>query len=477
MITFILSIIALVLGYVLYGKFAERVFGPDPARKTPAYTKQDGVDFMPMPTWKIFMIQFLNIAGLGPIFGAILGAQFGTAAYIWIVVGCIFIGAFHDYFSGMISLREGGANLPEIIGKYLGSTTKTVMRVFTVILLVLVGVVFVSQPAGILDKITPDWMNNTFWIVVIFAYYLIATLLPIDKVIGKVYPLFAFALIFMAVGVLFMIFWNGIELPEITDGIANSHPHKDTTPIFPIMCITIACGAISGFHATQSPLMARCLKNENLGRPVFYGAMILEGIIAMIWAAAAIWYYKEKGYGESQASIVYFITETWMGKVGSILAMLGVVFAPIPSGDTALRSARLIIADFFKMDQSKISQRLMISVPVFIATALIIVYSLSDAAGFNVIWRYFGWSNQALSVFTLWSITVYMVINRKPWIMAFLPALYMTVVCSTYLFIAPECLHLAPTLSYILGGVCGAVAIAMFFVWKNKQDSKTMLQK
>jgi carbon starvation protein CstA len=243
------------------------------------------------------------------------------------------------------------------------------------------------------------------------------------------------------------------------------------------MCITIACGAISGFHATQSPLMARCLKNENLGRPVFYGAMILEGIIAMIWAAAAIWYYKEKGYGESQASIVYFITETWMGKVGSILAMLGVVFAPITSGDTALRSARLILADFFKMDQSKISQRLMISVPVFIATALIIVYSLSDAAGFGVIWRYFGWSNQALSVFTLWSVTVYMVINRKPWIMAFLPALYMTVVCSTYLFIAPECLHLAPTLSYILGGVCGAVAIAMFFVWKNKQDSKTLLQK
>jgi len=340
-----------------------------------------------------------------------------------------------------------------------------------------VGVVFVSQPAGILDKITPDWMNNTFWIIVIFAYYLVATLLPIDKVIGKVYPLFAFALIFMAVGVLFMIFWNGIQLPEITDGIANSHPNKETTPIFPIMCITIACGAISGFHATQSPLMARCLKNENLGRPVFYGAMILEGIIAMIWAAAAIWYYKEKGYGESQASIVYFITETWMGKVGSILAMLGVVFAPITSGDTALRSARLILADFFKMDQSKITKRLLISVPVFLVTALIIVYSLNDAAGFNIIWRYFGWSNQALSVFTLWTVTVYMVINKKPWIMAFLPALYMTVVCSTYLFIAPECMHLDATLSYILGGVCGAVAIVVFFVWKSKRDSNPMLNK
>ncbi|MBR6177971.1 MAG: carbon starvation protein A [Bacteroidales bacterium] len=469
MVTFCIALLLLVLGYLLYGKVAERVIKPDSKAQTPAYAKNDGVDYIPMPTWKIFMIQFLNIAGLGPIFGAILGAQFGPAAYIWIVVGCIFIGAFHDYFSGMISLREGGANLPEIIGKYLGNTTKTVMRIFSVVLLVLVGVVFVSQPAGLLDKITPDWMNNTFWIIVIFAYYLVATLLPIDKVIGKVYPLFAFALIFMAVGVLFMIFWNGIDLPEITDGLSNCHPNKETTPIFPIMCITIACGAISGFHATQSPLMARCLKNENLGRKVFYGAMILEGIIAMIWAAAAIWYYKEKGYGESQASIVYFITETWMGRIGSILAMLGVVFAPITSGDTALRSARLILADFFKMDQSKISKRLLISVPVFIATALIIVYSLSDAAGFNIIWRYFGWSNQALSVFTLWAITVYMVITKKPWIMAFLPALFMTMVCATYLLLAPECLHLDHTISYIVGGVVTVAFAIGFFIWKGKR--------
>ena len=469
MITFLTAIGLLILGYVFYGKFSEKVFAPDPSKKTPAYAMQDGVDYIPLPTWKIFMIQFLNIAGLGPIFGAILGAQFGTAAYIWIVVGCIFIGAFHDFFSGMISVREGGANLPDIIGKYLGNTTKQVMRIFTVVLLVLVGVVFVSQPAGILDKITPDYMNNTFWIIVIFAYYLIATLLPIDKVIGKVYPVFAFSLIFMAVGVLFMILWQGIDLPEITDGIANSHPNKDTTPIFPIMCITIACGAISGFHATQSPLMARCLKNEKLGRPVFYGAMILEGIIAMIWAAAAIWFYKEKGYGESQASIVYFITETWMGKIGSILAMLGVVFAPITSGDTALRSARLIVADFFKIDQTNISKRLMVSIPIFAVTALIIVYSLSDAAGFNIIWRYFGWSNQALSVFTLWTVTVYMVLNNKPWIMAFLPAVYMTLVCSTYLFIAPECFSLNPMVSYCAGGVCAATSMVLFFKWKRGQ--------
>lgn len=477
MITFILAIVALILGYMLYGKFAERIFGPD-NRQTPAYTHNDGVDYIPMPTWKIFMIQFLNIAGLGPIFGAILGAQFGTAAYIWIVVGCIFIGAFHDFYSGMISLREGGANLPEIIGKYLGNSTKQIMRVFTVILLVLVGVVFVSQPASLLNKITPDWMNNTFWIVVIFAYYLVATLLPIDKVIGKIYPIFAISLIFMALGVLFMIFWNNINLPEITDGIANNHPNKDTTPIFPIMCITIACGAISGFHATQSPLMARCLKKETLGRPVFYGAMIVEGIMAMIWAAAAIWYYNENpdtGYKESQANIVYFITETWMGKIGSILAMLGVIFAPITSGDTALRSARLILADFFKVDQSKISKRLMISIPIFVLTALIIVYSLNDAAGFGIIWRYFGWSNQALSVFTLWAITVYMVINKQPWIMAFLPAVYMTMVCTTYLFIAPECMKLNANLSYILGAICSIASIALFFIWKgNRKESNPL---
>ena len=472
MITFSVSIILLIVGYLVYGKFAERVFKPDSNAATPAYTKNDGVDYMPLPTWKIFMIQFLNIAGLGPIFGAILGAQFGTAAYIWIVVGCIFIGAFHDYFSGMISLREGGANLPDIIGKYLGNTTKQVMRVFTVILLVLVGVVFVSQPAGILDRITPEWMNNTFWIIVIFAYYLIATLLPIDKVIGKIYPLFAFSLIFMALGVLFMIFKQGISLPEITDGIASIHPQKEVTPIFPIMCITIACGAISGFHATQSPLMARCLKNEKLGRPVFYGAMILEGIMAMIWAAAAIWYYKEKGYGETQASIVYFITETWMGKVGSVLAMLGVVFDPITSGDTALRSARLILADFLKIDQTKISKRLMVSLPIFAITALIIVYSLSDAAGFNVIWRYFGWSNQALSVFTLWAITVYMVINHKPWVMAFVPAVYMTLVCSTYLFVAPECFGLGGSLPYILGGACACASIIIFANWIKKDNQR-----
>ncbi len=482
MITFIIAIIALVIGYLLYGKLAERIMAPDPNRPTPAYTMQDGVDYMPMPTWKIFMIQFLNIAGLGPIFGAVSGALFGTAAYIWIVVGCIFIGAVHDYMAGMLSLRDGGSNLPEIIGKYLGKNAQRIMRIFTVVLMVMVGAVFVSGPAGILNELTSgsvSWMNSNFWIIIIFIYYVIATLLPIDKIIGKVYPIFAFALIFMALGVFAMLVFGGYgsSLPEITDGIANQHPKADSTPIFPILCITIACGAISGFHATQSPLMARCLKNENLGRKVFYGSMIAEGIIAMIWAAAAIWYYQEYGTGESKpANIVNFITKTYLGQIGAILALLGVVFAPITSGDTALRSCRLIIADIFKMDQKTIRKRLAICVPLFVVTAGLIVYSLADKDGFNIIWRYFGWSNQALSVFTLWAITVYLAKKGKPWIITLLPAIYMTMVCITYLFIAPECFRaiepLKPILTDGVGytiGIISAIASAVLFLrWKNK---------
>lgn len=487
MYTFIIAIIALVAGYMLYGKVAERIMGPDPNRPTPAYTMQDGVDYMPMPTWKIFMIQFLNIAGLGPIFGAVSGALFGTAAYIWIVVGCIFIGAVHDYMAGMLSLRDGGSNLPEIIGKYLGKNAQNVMRIFTIILMVMVGAVFVSGPAGILDELTKEhisWMNSTFWIVVIFIYYVIATLLPIDKIIGKVYPIFAFALIFMALGVLAMLIFGdyGSSLPEITDGISNHHPKASTTPIFPILCITIACGAISGFHATQSPLMARCLKNENLGRKVFYGSMIAEGIIAMIWAAAAIWYYQEYGTDEGKpANIVNFITKTYLGQAGAILALLGVVFAPITSGDTALRSCRLIIADMFKMEQKTIRKRLAICVPLFVVTAGLIVYSLADKEGFGIIWRYFGWSNQALSVFTLWAITAYLTINRKPWIITFIPAVYMTMVCFTYLFIAPECFRAIEALKDVLTdtvaygiGIAGAVAsIIIFFRWKATLPSQS----
>lgn len=472
MVTFCIALLLLVLGYLLYGKVAERVIKPDSKAQTPAYAKNDGVDYIPMPTWKIFMIQFLNIAGLGPIFGAVLGAKFGTSAYIWIVFGCIFIGAVHDYTSGMLSLRHGGENLPEIIGRYLGNTTKLIMRIFTIILMVMVAAVFVSGPAAILDSLTPESLNANFWIIVIFVYYVVATLLPIDKIIGKVYPVFAIALIFMALGILVMLFTGQYHIPEITEGLTNTHPQADVLPIFPIMCVTIACGAISGFHATQSPLMARCLKNENLGRKVFYGSMILEGIMALIWAAAAIWYYQNYGYEEGNAAkIVNFITNTWMGRFGAILALLGVVFAPITSGDTALRSCRLIVADFLKKDQQKISNRLLIAIPLFVATAGVIIYSLADSNGFNLIWRYFAWCNQTLSVFTLWAVTVFLVVKGKKWIITFIPALFMTQVCATYLLLAPECLSLDHTLSYIIGGVVTIAFAIGFFVWKNKRSA------
>ena len=312
MITFTLCLLALVAGYFIYGRVVERIFGPDD-RKTPALTRTDGVDYIPMPTWKIFMIQFLNIAGLGPIFGAIMGAKFGTASYLWIVLGSIFAGAVHDYLSGMLSMRHDGESLPELIGRYLGVGAKQVMRVFTVVLMVLVGAVFVAGPAGLLAKLTPEALDTTFWIVVVFLYYVLATMLPIDKIIGKVYPVFAVALLFMAVGILVMLYVHHPALPELWDGLGNTHPDAAALPIFPIMFVSIACGAISGFHATQSPLMARCLKSERRGRPVFYGAMITEGIVALIWAAAATWFFRENGMGESNAAVIVdAVTKEWL---------------------------------------------------------------------------------------------------------------------------------------------------------------------
>lgn len=408
MVSFSVCLLILIVGYFVYGKYVERIFGPDAKRQTPAVTKADGVDYIPLPTWKIFMIQFLNIAGLGPIFGAIMGAKFGTASYLWIVLGSVLAGAVHDYFSGMLSMRHGGESLPEIIGRYLGMTTKQVMRVFTVVLMILVGAVFVAGPAGLLAKLTPDSLDTTFWIIVVFLYYILATLLPIDKIIGKIYPVFAIALLFMAVGILVMLYVYHPALPELWDGVQNTHPNAAALPVFPIMFVSIACGAISGFHATQSPMMARCLKNETYGRPVFYGAMITEGIVALIWAAAATYFYHENGMGENNASVIVdAITKNWLGTVGGVLAILGVIAAPITSGDTAFRSARLIVADFMHMEQKSIRRRLYICIPMFLAAIALLLYSMEDAAGFDMIWRYFAWSNQTLSVFTLWAITVF----------------------------------------------------------------------
>lgn len=472
MVTFTFALLLLIAGYFIYGAFVDRIFGPD-VRPTPAKTMANGVDYVALPTWKIFLIQFLNIAGLGPIFGAIMGAQFGTASYLWIVLGTIFAGAVHDFFSGTLSIRHGGESLPEIVGRYLGLKTKKVVGVFTLILMVLVAAVFVSGPAELIAGMTPDWMNAYFWIVVIFLYYILATLLPVDKIIGKIYPLFAAALLFMAGGILVMLYVKSPDLPEMWNGFGTKY---ESNPIFPMMFISIACGAISGFHATQSPLMARCISNEKHCRPIFYGAMVAEGIVALIWAAAATAFFQENGIIDqvtgkafSGAAVATSISKEWLGAVGGVLAILGIVAAPITSGDTALRSARLIAADFLKVDQKPIVKRLLICIPIFLLTIGLLMYSLRDADGFKIIWRYFAWCNQTLAVFTLWTIVVYLVRSGKNFYIALVPALLMTLVCTTYICIAPEGFSLPHGLSYGIGGVCTLVALVWFIRWCNKK--------
>lgn len=471
MITFLVCFVILVLAYFTYGKFIENIIQPDAKRETPAITRADGVDYVPMPAWKMFMIQFLNIAGLGPIFGAIMGAKFGSSAYIWIVVGCIFAGAVHDYIAGMLSLKHDGESLPDLIGRYLGKGVMNFVRVFSILLMILVGVVFISGPAGLLNSLTG--MDAMWWMLIIFIYYLLASMLPIDKLIGKIYPIFAIALIFMAVGIFFRLLIVWPSIPELTDGLANTHPNADTVPIFPMLFISIACGAISGFHATQSPMMARCMTNEKQGRPIFYGAMIVEGIVALIWAAASNYFFQENGMAENNAAVVVNdITRHWLGTAGAVLAILGVIFAPITSGDTALRSARLIVADMFKMSQDKISKRLMICIPLFLVTAVILWYSLSDAEGFNIIWRYFAWSNQTLSVFTLWAATVFLYnFKKKYMVVTLIPAILMTMVTVSYILIAPEGFSLPYNVGLIISSVI-ALAIIGIFVYKTRKINK-----
>lgn len=463
MITFLVSFLLLIVGYFVYGKLVERVFAPDANRVTPAISMQDGVDYVPLKPWKLFTIQFLNIAGLGPIFGAIMGAKFGASAYLWIVFGCIFAGAVHDYLSGMLSLRNNGASLPELIGKYLGMSVQQFTRVFTILLMVLVGVVFISGPAGLLQNLTS--LGQWWWIGIIFAYYLLASMLPVDKLIGKIYPLFAVALLFMAVGILTVLLIKQPALPEITDGLQNTHPFAIDVPIFPMLFISIACGALSGFHATQSPLMARCMTNEKQGRPIFYGAMIVEGMVALIWAAAANVFFSQFGMGENNAAvIVNNISTEWLGVVGGALAILGVVFAPITSGDTAFRSARLIVADMFSIDQAPIKNRLLICVPMFLVATAILLYSLNDVEGFNVIWRYFAWANQTLGVITLWALSVWLMRTRRKWhFLTLIPAVFMTVVVLLYILIADEGLNFAYVPSLVASIFCSLLLTALFY--------------
>lgn len=480
MISFCIALAALIIGFFTYGKFVERVFGIDPDRKTPAIANPDGVDFVPLSGWKIFMIQFLNIAGLGPIFGAIMGAKFGTSSFLWIVFGTIFAGAVHDFMAGMISLRHNGESLPETIGRYLGVTAKQVMRFFTVILMILVGVVFVAGPADLLAMLTPQNLDSTFWIFVIFAYYILATMFPIDKIIGRIYPAFAVALIFMAIGILFMLFISFPDIPEITDGLSNKSEDPENNPIFPMLFISIACGAISGFHATQSPLMARCMTNERQGRYIFYGAMVTEGIVALIWAAAATYFFSPEGQAffhitepekvnGNSAVIVNIISNGWLGMVGGALAILGVVAAPITSGDTAFRSARLIVADFLHMEQRSISKRLLICIPLFLVAILILIYNLSDPAGFEKIWRYFAWSNQTLAVFTLWAITIYLSRKGKPYWITLIPALFMMAVVITYILFDRSGIALPYTTSVIISAIAVVISAIYFFLYRYKE--------
>ena len=477
MVTFFIALAVLIVGYLIYGKFIEKLFGADAKRETPAVTMADGVDYVPMKPWRIFLIQFLNIAGVGPIIGAIMGAQFGTASFLWIVFGSIFAGAVHDYLSGMISLRTKGSSLPEIHGMFLGNGVKQVMRGFTVLLMILVGVVFVNTPATLLiNNFTPGW-NPYVWVVIILAYYLIATLLPIDKLIGRLYPIFGILLLGMAVAIFVAFLVYKPEIPEIWSGLQNRHPGAAHNPIFPMMFISIACGAISGFHATQSPLMARCMVNEKQGRPIFYGAMITEGVVALIWAAASAYFFGPDSVvdvaGKSGAAIVGVIANTWFPSVIAVITVLGVISAAITSGDTALRSARLIIADFLHFDQKPVKNRLIIAIPMFAVTALILVYSLADARGFDIIWRYFAWANQVLAMVTLWTITVYLAQEKKAYIVTLIPAMFMTMVTMTYIFEFPagkyiEGVGFSSTVAPIIAACITVLFTALFWNWRKK---------
>ena len=467
MISLAISLVVLLVGYLVYSRLVEKVFAPDD-RQTPAVAVNDGVDCVPMKPWKAFLVQLLNIAGTGPIFGPLMGAVFGPVVFLWIVLGSILGGAVHDYMSGMISCRHGGSSIAELSGLYLGKVAKWVMRVFSVVLLVLCGVVFVTSPAGLLDKLTPDWMNSTFWAIVILAYYLLATLLPIDKVIGKLYPVFGVLLVSMAVAVMGGILFSGgkFTIPEIS--FANLHP--EGTPVWPYMFITVACGAISGFHATQSPMIAKCITSEKQGRKIFYGAMIGESVIALVWAAAGVAFYGatrmlNEALATGPSNVVYDISKGVLGPVGAFLAIVGVIVCPITSGDTAFRSARLILAETFKLEQKPIRNRLLITVPLLAAGGLLTWYAVTNNNGFQVVWRYFSWSNQTLAMISLWVATAYLARNGKrkySTLLTAIPAAFMSAVSLTYILMAGEGFSLSASIAYPAGIVFAAALFGLY---------------
>ncbi|MCG0238513.1 MAG: carbon starvation protein A [Firmicutes bacterium] len=459
MITFLASVALLIVGYLVYGKLVEKVFGIQPERPTPAYAMRDDVDYVPLDTPRAALIQLLNIAGLGPVFGPILGALWGPAAFIWIVLGSIFAGAVHDYLCGMMSVRHGGANMPALVGTYLGKGMRAFVNVFTVVLLILVGAVFVTGPADLLATLTPAWMDRRFWVTVIIVYYILATLLPVDKIIGRVYPFFGALLLIMALGVGAGLLLGDKPIPELT--LANLHP--DGLPIWPLMFVTIACGAISGFHATQSPIVARVVQNERNGRFVFYGMMIGEALIALVWAAAGMTLFDGPAglkealaqYG-GPAGVVRQIAILTMGSVGSVLAILGVVVLPITSGDTAFRGARLVLAEMLNMPQKEIAKRLLIAVPLFV-----VGFGLT-MTDFDFLWRYFAWANQTTAMIMLWAAAAYLLAQGKNHLIASVPAAFMTAVSFTYILQAPEGFRLPTTISYPAGLAITAAVVALF---------------
>ncbi|WP_323930393.1 carbon starvation CstA family protein [Aeromonas veronii] len=464
MIWFFLCVGLLVAGYFIYGKFIERIFSPKSELKTPAITMADGVDYVPMSDKKVYLVQLLNIAGVGPIFGPILGALYGPVAMLWIVFGCIFAGAVHDYFSGMLSVRAKGASVPTVVGEHLGTAAKHFMNLFAVVLLMLVGVVFVLSPAGLLANLTST--DLVYWIVAIFAYYILATIVPIDKIIGRFYPIFGALLVFMSVGLIVGLIASGKGFYNTGMDFSNLHPTE--LPLWPLLFITIACGAVSGFHATQSPLMARCMQNEKSGRFIFYGAMIGEGIIALIWCTLGLSFYDSTEAlnatmaNGGPAAVVHEVSTSLLGTVGGILAILGVVILPITSGDTAFRSARLIVADFLKMTQKPLAKRLLIAIPMFILGFII------SKAEFGVIWRYFGWANQTTAVIMLWAAAAYLIKEGKLHWICTIPAMFMTAVVITYLANAPIGFGLEMGTSTIIG-LTATAAITVAFLMKFRQ--------
>ena len=484
MISFLLCLAILIAGYFFYGKVVENTFGPDD-RETPAVRINDGVDYVVLPQWKLFMIQLLNIAGLGPIFGALSGALWGPIVFLWITFGTIFAGGVHDYFSGMLSERNDGVSISEISGIYLGKTMKNVMRVFSVVLLVMVGTVFAVGPAGLLQLLCSNapgvLSSKMFWLILILVYYFIATFLSIDKLIGKIYPLFGICLIVMAVGVGLGIFTKGYEIPEIWSHFYNMHPQG--TPIWSFMFITVACGAISGFHATQSPLMARCLKSEKQGHFVFYGAMVSEGIIALIWAAAGCALYTGEellALGGGGSTAVYDVCKKTMGGIGIALAMLGVIACPITSGDTAFRSARLVLADWFHIDQKVWKNRLLLCVPVLGIGAFLGIGNALGKIDYTIIWRYFSWTNQTLAMIVLWCASMFLFYEKKNYWITAVPATFMTAVSITYFMLGNECLgqFLNPAggfntaLAYPVGILFAALFLGIFLYSIKKRDVK-----